>query len=306
MIDKRKTAILLIVFIMGLTLACEISFGSEEIPLETAVAMTVAAVADEQPKETSIPTEQDQETENQEEEDENEEDKGPTPTPSKTPVPCNWPDFQSETIPDGTQFDPGDTFTKTWRIKNKGTCTWNTSYKLVFVAGDKMGGPSSKALSVNVDPGETADLSVNLTAPASEGTYKGTWKIQADDGEQFGNYWVEIKVGEPEPDVLFAVSSVSFNGDQLKAGLGCPYEFNINAEIKVNAAGTVKYHWLDNKGYTGPVKSVSFNSAGTKTVTLTKNYGSGSGVTTAVISLYIDDPNHQQFDGWPIAVQCLP
>lgn len=302
MIDKRKTAILLIVFIMGLTLACEISLGSEEIPLETAVALTVSAVADEQPKDTPLPVQE--EVHEISEQDEVAEPGGPAPTPSKTPIPCNWPDFQSETIPDGTQFDPGDTFTKSWRIKNRGTCTWNTSYKLVFVAGDKMGGPSSKALSANVDPGETADLSVNLTAPASEGIYKGTWKIQADDGEQFGNYWVEIKVGEP--DVIFAVSSVSFNGDQLKAGLGCPYEFNINAEISANAAGTVKYHWLDNKGYTGSVKSVTFDSAGTRTVTLTKKYGSGSGTTTAVISMYIDDPNHQQFDGWPIAVQCLP
>jgi len=301
---NRKTAAVLIVFIMGLTLACEFSFGSQEIPIETAVALTVSAVNQEQTVDTPVPPQQ--EVHEISEQGEAEEPEGPTPTPSKTPIPCNWPDFQSETIPDGTQFDPGDTFTKSWRIKNRGTCTWNSNYKLVFVSGDQIGGPSSKALTANVDPGETADLSINLTAPASEGTYKGTWKIQADDGEQFGNYWVEIKVGEPEPDVLFAISSVSFNGDQLKAGLGCPYEFTINAEIKANTAGTVKYHWLDNKGYTGSVKSVTFNSAGTKTVTLTKNYGSGSGVTTAVISMYIDDPNHQQFDGWPIAVQCLP
>ncbi len=70
---------------MDFTFACVISFGSNEIPLETVVAMTVNAAAEKQPAETPIPTEQDHEMEDQDKE---EEDKGPAPTPSKTPCPA--------------------------------------------------------------------------------------------------------------------------------------------------------------------------------------------------------------------------
>ena len=28
------------------------------------------------------------------------------------------------TVPDGTSFNPGDTFTKTWRLSNSGSTTW--------------------------------------------------------------------------------------------------------------------------------------------------------------------------------------
>ena len=35
------------------------------------------------------------------------------------------------TVPDGTKYDPGATFTKTWRLRNVGTCTWTTAYTMV-------------------------------------------------------------------------------------------------------------------------------------------------------------------------------
>ena len=38
------------------------------------------------------------------------------------------------TIPDGTIVEPGRDFTKTWRLKNVGTCSWTTAYALVFVS----------------------------------------------------------------------------------------------------------------------------------------------------------------------------
>ena len=33
------------------------------------------------------------------------------------------------TIPDGTQLSIGQEFTKTWRVQNKGTCAWTTSFR---------------------------------------------------------------------------------------------------------------------------------------------------------------------------------
>src|SRR5690606_7728190 len=42
------------------------------------------------------------------------------------------------TIPDGTKLDPGETFTKTWRFRNAGTCAWTTEFDIVFVSGDQL------------------------------------------------------------------------------------------------------------------------------------------------------------------------
>ncbi len=126
-----------------------------------------------------------------------------TPTPTPIPAPtCDRALFLADvTVPDGTLFAPGTAFTKTWRLKNVGTCTWTTSYALVFDTGEQMSGPSSVAMPKTVAPGGTVDVTVNLTAPNAAGTYRGYWKFQNANGARFGigsdgtkSWWVEIKV----------------------------------------------------------------------------------------------------------------
>src|SRR5215207_5902999 len=79
---------------------------------------------------------------------------------------CDHAQFVSDvTAPDGSSFAPGAGFTKTWRFLNIGTCAWTTSYNLVWVGGDPMGAPPSVTLPMDVPPGQTVDMSVNLTAP---------------------------------------------------------------------------------------------------------------------------------------------
>ena len=87
---------------------------------------------------------------------------------------CDQAQFVSDVnVPDGTSFAPGAAFNKAWRLKNIGTCTWTTSYTLVWAGGDQMGGPVSVVLPVTVAPGQTADLSVSLIAPTPAGITKG-------------------------------------------------------------------------------------------------------------------------------------
>ena len=84
---------------------------------------------------------------------------------------CDWAQFVADvTIPDGTSFSAGTAFTKTWRLKNIGVCTWTTSYALVFDSGTQMGAPASLSFPINVAPGQTVDLTVNMTAPSSAAT----------------------------------------------------------------------------------------------------------------------------------------
>ncbi len=105
------------------------------------------------------------------------------------------------TVPDGTRYDPGATFTKTWRLRNIGTCTWTTSYTMVFDSGTQMGSTTSVAMPSSVAPGQNVDLSVNMTAPNAAGHYIGYWKFKNANGVLFGigvnanrSWWVEINV----------------------------------------------------------------------------------------------------------------
>lgn len=124
------------------------------------------------------------------------------PTDTPTPQPCNLATFIKDvTVHDGATFKPGEHFTKTWRLKNVGTCTWQ-NYSLVFDHGDIMGGPTSKPIAATVPPGQEVDISVDLVAPNAEGGYEGYWRLRDDKGAVFGltngnPFWVKIKVVNP-------------------------------------------------------------------------------------------------------------
>ena len=90
------------------------------------------------------------------------------------------------TIPDDTVLQPGERFTKTWRLQNAGTCTWTTDYDLVWFSGEQLDAPLSIPLSGNTDPGQSVDLSVEMKAPDTEGTYQSWWKLRNPSGVLFG------------------------------------------------------------------------------------------------------------------------
>ncbi len=89
------------------------------------------------------------------------------------------------TIPDGTVLAPNTTFTKTWTIKNTGSCQWTTDYKLVFITGESMNG-TVMPLSTPVAAGAQTQISVNLTSPVLPGNYTGTWQMEDAQGNRFG------------------------------------------------------------------------------------------------------------------------
>jgi hypothetical protein len=105
------------------------------------------------------------------------------------------------TVPDDTQMRPGQIFTKTWRLVNTGTCTWTRDYSIAVFSGEAMGAPASVPMPSNVAPGQSVDISVDLTAPAAAGTYQGNWKLRNKEGAWFGigpggssPFWVRIVV----------------------------------------------------------------------------------------------------------------
>lgn len=209
---------------------------------------------------------------------------------------CDNADFVTDvTIPDGTVLDPGETFTKTWRFKNAGTCSWTPSYAVVFSNGDSMSGPATQTLTANVNPGQTVDISVNLKAPSTPGNYTGYWKLRNAAGVTFATFYVEIKVGGSG---AFAVTSVNYTlsswGD---AGhTNCP---RVTANVTTNAAGTVTFKWKrqDTPGG-GAMQTLEFASAGTKSVNYDWARGSTWAGSATWVGIYVDKPNHQDF--WQI------
>jgi hypothetical protein len=134
----------------------------------------------------------------------------PPPEPNTDPgAVCDLGMFVDDiSIPDGTIFEPGETFVKTWRLRNSGSCSWTSEYSVVFDAGDAMSGPAAFPLTQsNIAPGEEVDISINLTAPQEPGNYRGDWRLRNPAGRVFGlgsqgtaSFWVVINI-EEAPDL---------------------------------------------------------------------------------------------------------
>jgi len=124
-----------------------------------------------------------------------------TPMPSATTPPkpaCTRNAvFQADvTVPDNTTIKAGQTFVKTWRIRNTGTCDWDPGYRLTFVEGDQMGGPDWVTIP-ETPAGENAEISVELVAPVEPGRHRGYWQICVGEGECFGDrVYVQIVSAE--------------------------------------------------------------------------------------------------------------
>lgn len=126
---------------------------------------------------------------------------GNTSVPTNSPDCTNSADFVTDvTVPDYTNVAAGESFDKIWRVKNTGTCTWNSDYSLVFLKGEQMNAPASQSLTVT-GPGDTLDIKVDLTAPAADAQYRADFELHNPDGKAIQidkntELWVIISVGK--------------------------------------------------------------------------------------------------------------
>jgi Ig-like domain from next to BRCA1 gene len=127
--------------------------------------------------------------------------------PSQTSNPaqtCDWaaPGVPIDvTIPDDTVLQPGQSFTKIWRLRNVGTCTWTQAYRVELFSGDAMGAASSLPLAQEVLPGQGIDISVDMIAPRAAGMFQGNWKLRNQKNQWFGigpngdsPFWVRVVI----------------------------------------------------------------------------------------------------------------
>jgi hypothetical protein len=201
-----------------------------------------------------------------------------TPIPTSTsipyatpiPIPCNratfFPETIDVTIPDGTVISPGAAFTKTWRLTNNGTCTWNSAYQLVFHQGDALGvaaGYAQSMTSGTVPPGSSVDISVNLTAPLVSGNYKGYWRLREPGGQYFGignsggDFYVSIAVSG---DTVLALNQVTVeSGSVLSDASVKPNVFQVG-DTAANLGSQVFLSFdISSIPVGSTIKNVSFN-----------------------------------------------
>ncbi len=185
---KRTPLLLCLVLALALT-ACQAA-PPPATATSTAAATEPSTTVEPPPSPTAIP---------------------PTPTPATAAEPSPTPagsgsctdgaSFVADvTIPDYSHFDPRETFTKTWRVKNVGTCTWTTDYKAVYSRGETMGAPLSIPLAETA-PGATLDISADMAAPPTDGKFQIIYQLKNGSGQAMpidagDSLWALITVGK--------------------------------------------------------------------------------------------------------------
>jgi hypothetical protein len=209
--------------------------------------------------------------------------------PSST---CNRGYFVSDvTIPDGTVLAPGTAFTKTWEIRNVGTCTWTTSYALVYVFGNPLSAAWPSFLPAAVAPGATADFSANMVAPNVAGHYRSYWRFQDASGNQFGvgsgmvTFFADINVSSSGVTQTPTTTSITaHNPNPSTPGQSVAVSVSVSGS-GATPTGTVSITGADSNctvslsGGSGSC-NVVFNSNGTKTITAVYN-GDGSNAASS-------------------------
>lgn len=99
-------------------------------------------------------------------------------------------------IPDNTPMTPGQTFTKTWKVKNTGSCAWDAGFKFSFTGGDAMNG-ATYTLPSAVPANAEIDIFIAMTAPTNKtGAIRSNWRMSTASGQFFGDeVYVVVVVG---------------------------------------------------------------------------------------------------------------
>ncbi len=213
------------------------------------------------------------------------------------------------TIPDSSVLSPNEDFTKIWRIRNDGTCTWGTAgfqiNKLMFTGGDQMGAPNFVDLpAATINPGVTIDVPVTMRTPANPGTYRGEWKLGDGESASLGTgstgtkpFYVQLVVSNtsvPIPFVRATIifrpgdTSTTFNTAVVPQGpQGYTLRVLAGQQMQVTASGGVSVGILDASNNALPTQ---VDSSGVTTASIPANgdytvviYGNGSTTVTMTV-----------------------
>lgn len=230
----------------------------------------------------------------------------PTDAPTLSSAPsdpdCIHAVYVSEYPPDQTVFAPNTQFAKTWTIRNVGTCTWDSTYRLIFWSGDTLGSATYYNLPEVVPPGSETSITIPLTAPAEEGIYTGYWRLQTPWNAAFGvgqysqAIFATIQV-DKRPKQEYGILSVTYNIVREPA-TGCPVNvtYTVYATFTTNGPIDFSYYWEQKDGNESGVKGLSFSAAGSQTVSREWKVGRGDSPSDRWMQIIVTEPDYQEFD----------
>ncbi len=227
----------------------------------------------------------------------------PAPTAAATAVPTSIGCVDSAafvsdvTIPDNTELGPKVPFTKSWRLKNTGSCLWNSRYLVAYLSGTAMTQqPAYWFLrdDQTVAPGQTVDVSIGMTSPVQSGKYGSWWGLKNEAGELMpiqggarGNsFYVKIVVKDGGEGAAGAITASSIDIElEQGSGTSCSADatYFVHAYITADGPTSARYEIESSAGQIpagnfqvgsstalNPVDygSVVFDEAGTKTISL--------------------------------------
>jgi len=135
----------------------------------------------------------------------------PTPTVNSASlaVGCNNLAFiRDVNIPSGTVFGKNEVFTKTWKVQNNGTCPWMYQYSLVPAGGNSLGGETLR-IQKTVAVWSWSELSVELQAPKTPGTYTSYWRLSNGQSMFGATLAVTIVVKDVAPTAVPTATPVT-------------------------------------------------------------------------------------------------
>lgn len=157
------------------------------------------------------------------------------------------------TIPDNMLIAPNTPFTKTWRLKNTGSCTWDSSYLVSYISGATMSQQPGYWIvpqGQTVAPGQTVDISVGMTSPVENGNYQSYWGLKKENrvlmpiqgGANGNSFYIKIKVSNGVADGNITTASI---GIELEQGSGtiCSADatYFVHASISADGPMTASY-----------------------------------------------------------------
>lgn len=238
----------------------------------------------------------------------------PTNAPTLVSAPpdpdCAKASLVSENPPDGVILAPGQYYWKTWTLLNTGTCTWNSSYSLVFWSGDLMGGLTSYPLDDEVSPNEQKEISIYLKAPDTAGTFTGYWRLQSPWNSNFGvgpsddSFYVDVVVSnEKEPE--FGITNVAYQIVRAPE-TGCPTNvlYTVNATISTNGPLEFDYFWNQSDGNESGERSIEMTEAGSITLSREWMIGKGDSPNPRWIEFVVTYPEYREYGKATILNTC--
>ncbi len=181
-----------------------------------------------------------------------------TASPGSTPTAaadCYRAEFVADvTYIDNSAVNANEEITKTWQVKNTGSCTWDAGYKLVFIRGEQMNGPSpADVISSPVAPGGSVELSIPMKAPAINGTHWGVWQLynpagnpvlKADGTPQELSIQINITNGQGGKVTSIHGWTYTYVGGKCTADV----QYDISTSIYADGPVNVSYTWTTTNG----------------------------------------------------------